>query len=232
MTLSTLSKATMCPRTVRRACQGLAVALAAFAWPGQAGGQPLAASASGLAETRDSYAPITAKQRLEWSADAVLGRPAVVGAIASAVWQTAWNTPPEWRRTWRGAGLRLAQREADAALSTGIEAGLGSLWSEDPRYVRSGHGAIVRRLGYAARSVFVAPRKNGTMAPAWARYAGNTVNNVVENAWLPPSQRTWQKTMIRSGNSILARLSANLWSEFRADLIGLWSHRKSPPTVP
>jgi hypothetical protein len=61
------------------------------------------------------------------------------------------------------------------------------------------------------------------MAPAWARYAGNTVNNVIENAWLPSSQRTWQATVIRSGNSMFGRLATNLWGEFSPDLVRLWS---------
>lgn len=169
-------------RAVRRRLQGLVVALPAFLYPTHAVGQPLptaSISVSDRAAVTDSYAPITPKQRLDWSADGVFGRPAVLAAVAGDVWQSAWNTPPEWGRTWRGAGFRFAEREVDVALSNGIEAGLGSLWSEDPRYIRLGHGGIARRFGYAARTVFVAPRKDGAMAPAWARYAGNTVNNVI-----------------------------------------------------
>jgi hypothetical protein len=213
-------------RAVRRTWQGLIVALPAFLYPIHAVGQPLptaSTSMSDRAAITDGYAPITPKQRLDWSADGVFGRPAVLAAVAGDAWQTAWNTPPEWGRTWRGAGSRFAEREVDVALSNGIEAGLGSLWSEDPRYIRLGHGGIARRFGYAARTVFVAPRKDGAMAPAWARYAGNTVNSVIENAWLPSSQRTWQATVIRSGNSMFGRLATNLWGEFRPDLVRLWS---------
>jgi hypothetical protein len=208
-------------RTLRPTLHGILVTVAAVVFARPAVGQPLppaSASVSDRAAGSDNYSPITPQQRLDWSADGVFGRSAVLAAIAGDVWLTGWNTPPEWGRTWRGAGLRLAQREADVALSSGIEAGLGALWSEDPRYLRLGHGAIARRFGYAVRTVFLAPRKHGEMAPAWARYAGNTMNNVIENAWLPPSQRTWQATVIRSGNGIFGRLATNLWGEFGPDM--------------
>jgi hypothetical protein len=224
--MRTLSITTIRSRAFRQTLQGLVVTLAAFVCPRHAVGQPLPTPSTAVGDAAgDSYAAITPKQRLEWSADGVFGRPAVLAAIAGDVWLTAWNTPSEWGRTWRGAGFRLAQREVDVALSTGIEAGLGALWSEDPRYLRLGHGGTARRFGYALRTVFLAPRKHGEMAPAWARYAGNTVNNVIANAWLPASQRTWQATVIRSGNSVFGRLATNVWGEFGPDVVGLWSRR-------
>ena len=186
-------------QAVRRTLQGLIVGLPAFLYPTHAVGQPVptaSTSVSDRAAVTDNYSPITPKQRLDWSAEGVFGRPAVLAAVAGDVWQTVWNTPPEWGRTWRAEGFRFAEREVDVALSNGIEAGLGSLWSEDPRYTRLGHGGIARRFARHRRTVFVAPRKDGAMAPAWARYAGNTVNNVIEDVWQPPSQRSWQATAV------------------------------------
>jgi hypothetical protein len=215
--IRTLAMTTIHARAVRQTLQGLVVIIGAFVSPSRAVGQPPPTASTSVADrpaATDTYVPITPTQRLDWSADGLFGRPAVLAAIAGDAWQTVWNTPPEWGRTWRGAGLRLAEREADVALSTGIEAGLGALWSEDPRYLRLGRGGIARRFGYAVRTVFLAPRKHREMAPAWARYAGNTMNNLIETAWLPPSQRGWHATLIRSGNSIFGRLATNLWGEF------------------
>jgi len=115
-------------RAVRRTLQGLVVALGAFACPRHAIGQalPTGSPVSDRAVASDRYSPITPEQRLDWSANGLFGRPAVLAAIAGDVWQTAWHTPPEWG-TWHGAGYRLAELEADVALSNGIEAGLGSL---------------------------------------------------------------------------------------------------------
>jgi hypothetical protein len=53
---------------------------------------------------------------------------------------------------------------------------------------------------------------------AWARFAGNTVNNVIENAWLPPSATTPRQTALRSLDGLLGRLAGNLWDEFWPDV--------------
>jgi hypothetical protein len=65
--------------------------------------------------------------------------------------------------------------------------------------------------------VFLAQRRDGRLAPAWGRYVGNTLNNVIENAWLPPSVTTPKETIIRSANGFLGRLIGNFYDEFWPD---------------
>jgi hypothetical protein len=66
--------------------------------------------------------------------------------------------------------------------------------------------------------VFLAQRRDGRLAPAWGRVAGNVFNNVIENTWLPPSVTTGGQTTIRSVEGFAGRLIGNLWSEFAPDL--------------
>jgi len=73
------------------------------------------------------------------------------------------------------------------------------------------------RARYAIKTVFLAQRRDGHLAPAWGRYVANTVNNVIENAWLPPSVTTSQGTVVRSGEGFLGRLAGNLFAEFWPD---------------
>jgi len=166
----------------------------------------------------DAYVPITGGQRVEWVVAGTVGpRSLGVGAFAAG-WQTAWNTPEEWRRGWRGFGKRYLSREADVTLSNSIEAGLGSLWGEDPRYLRAPRGRVTSRVGYALRSVVLAPRRDGHLAPAWGRYAANVANNLIENAWLPPSVTTPGQTTLRCATGFAGRLAGNLFSEFWPDI--------------
>ena len=162
--------------------------------------------------------PMTARDRIHWIVDGTIGLKSlsVVGPIGTA-WQTAWNTPEEWGRTWSGAGKRYMQREADVAISNTIEAGLGALWGERADYIPSHKRGIKPRLGYALKTVFLAHRPDGHLAPAWGRYAGNTVNNLIENAWLPPSATTWQQTTWRSASGFATRALGNVWEEFWPD---------------
>jgi len=169
--------------------------------------------------TADEYLPITAEQRVDWIVDGVIGRQSllIVGPLAD-VWQTAFNTPEEWGRGPSGIAKRYAERLTDVAISNSIEGGLGALWGEDPRYVRSARKGVWPRARYALKTSVLAPGRNGRLRPAWARYAGNTLNNVIENAWLPPSQTTASMTAVRSGMGIVTRMGGNLWEEFWPDV--------------
>ena len=173
---------------------------------------------SAPAPAADAYVPITGADRVAWVVAGTVGpRSLGVGVIASA-WQTGWNVPEEWHRSWRGFGKRYAAREADVTLSNSIEAGVGSLWGEEPRYVRAPAGSSKSRAAYALRSVVLAPRRDGHLAPAWGRYAANVANNLIENAWLPPSITTPGQTTLRCASGFAGRLAGNLFDEFWPDI--------------
>ena len=170
--------------------------------------------------TAESYRPITGMQRIDWAMDGTIGKRSltVVGPLAT-MWQTGFNTPEEWGRGASGIAKRYAQREADVALSNTIEAGLGAVWGEDPRYIPSGRKGLWPRARYAIKTVFLAQRRDGSLKPAWGRYAGNTLNNVIENRWLPPSMTTPGQTASRSALGMLGRLGGNAWEEFWPDVV-------------
>jgi hypothetical protein len=162
--------------------------------------------------------PMTGADRIRWIVDGTIGPKSLgVGVLASA-WDTAWNLPGEWGRTWEGAGKRYFEREADVAISNSIEAGLGAIWGERADYIPSHKRGVKPRLGYALKTVFLAHRADGHLAPAWGRYAGNTVNNLIENSWLPPSATTWQQTTWRSAGGFGSRAIGNVWEEFAPDI--------------
>lgn len=190
---------------------------------------PSAAEAQALrkppSDTEKASAPITGVERINWIVEGMLGpRSLGVGVLAST-WQTSWHIPDEWSRSAYGFRERYLEREADVAISNTIEAGLGALWGEDPRYIRAPRGSARSRFAYAVRTVVLAPRGDGQLKPAWGRFAGNVFNNVIENAWLPPSMTTPGQTALRSANGMLGRLAGNLWDEFWPDIRTHLGHR-------
>src|SRR5262249_13241944 len=110
------------------------------------------------------------------------------------------------------------QREADVAISNSIEAGVGALWGEEPRYIRSGRRGVGARARYAIETAFLAQRRDGTLRPAWARYAGTTPNSLIGNARLPPSATTPGQTGLRSALGIASRIGGNAFEEFWPDV--------------
>jgi hypothetical protein len=153
-----------------------------------------------------------------WIVDGTIGPKSLATGVLSAGWDTAFNTPEEWGPSWSGFGKRYVQREADVAISSSIEAGLGAIWGEDPRYIPSHRRGIWPRTRYAVETVFLAQRRDGHLAPAWGRVAGNVFNNVIENSWLPPSVTTGRETALRSAEGFVGRLIGNVWSEFWPDV--------------
>jgi hypothetical protein len=185
---------------------------------------PLAANAQQTPAPRIDM-PMTGAERIHWIVDGTVGPKSLGVGVIAAGWNTAWNVPGEWRQTWSGAGKRYLEREADVAISNSIEAGLGAIWGERADYIRSGKGGFTPRLGYALKTVFLAHRSDGHLAPAWGRYAGNTVNNLIENSWLPPSATTWQQTTWRSASGFGTRAIGNVWEEFWPDASRKIFHR-------
>ena len=171
-----------------------------------------------LAIAQTTTTPITGAERVGWIVNGTIGPKSLGVGVISSAWETAWNQPEEWERTWEGFGKRYAQREADVAISNTMEAGLGAIWGEDPRYVRSSAKPIGARIAYAARMVVLAPYRDGRVHPAWGRYAGNVFNNIIENAWLPPSVTTPGQTVFRCASGFAGRFIGNLWEEFWPDV--------------
>jgi len=170
--------------------------------------------------------PMTGPERIHWIVDGTIGPKSLGVGVFAAAWNTAWNVPDEWGQTWSGAGKRYLEREADVSISNTIEAGLGAIWGERPDYIRSGRRGFRPRLGYALKTVFLAYRPDGRLAPAWGRYAGNTVNNLIENTRLPPSATTWGQTTWRSASGFGTRAIGNVWEEFQPEIMRVVFRRK------
>jgi hypothetical protein len=165
-----------------------------------------------------AYSPITGHERVTWVVDGSASPSALAITAATSAFTTARNWPKEWRTSWGGFGRRFGDGEAAGAVSSSVEAGLGALWGEDPRYRRSGRHGIGARLGYSLKAVALAPRADGRLRPAWGRFTGDVVGNAVENCWLPPSVRTPGQSAWRIGNGLLSRWFSNVWDEFSPDL--------------
>lgn len=161
--------------------------------------------------------PITARERRKWFVEGALGPKALGTGLVMGAWQTAVDSPEEWQGS-SGFTKRVLTYDADNGISKGIEASLGLLWGEDPRPVRSRRDDLGGRLGFAIKTVVLAPRSDGHLGPAWGRYAGAVGSNVVKNAWLPSRLTTPKETVRRIAAGLVGRLAMNMWQEFGPDL--------------
>jgi hypothetical protein len=171
--------------------------------------------------------PITSAQRRDWMVDGIVGPKMLATAVASATFRTAIHSPEEWTGS-SGFAKRFGTFEAHVAISKSLEAGLGALWSEDPRSIRSRRQGFWPRLGFATTTVVMAPRADGRLAPAWGRMTGNVGASLIENAWLPDRKTTAGRTAMRVADGLLGRFLSNLWTEFGPDVRKKFSRNKAP----
>jgi len=146
--------------------------------------QPGNAFANGSA----SYQPITDRQRLNWTLKSTIGPESLAGGLFTAAFGTAINRPKEYGPHWEGLGKRYGMRFTGIATGNLMEASLGALWGEDPRYFRATGQSVKARIKNVIVMTFVARQADGGMAPAYARYAGISGNNFLSNTWRADSE--------------------------------------------
>jgi hypothetical protein len=162
--------------------------------------------------------PITSKQRADWFALQTVGPESIAGGSISAGWGTLFNRPREYGTHWEGFGERYGMRLTGVATSNAMEASIGTLWGEDPRYKRSLSESFGGRVGHVVKMTFVAENRRGHLIPAYARYAAISGSNFISNAWRADSEATVGSASVRVLLGFLGRMSSNAFQEFWPDV--------------
>ena len=124
----------------------------------------------GTASWQEPYEPITGRQRWRWFISQSVGPPSLAVGVVSAGIATARDKPFEYGPGWEGFGKRYGIRLSGVVTGNAMNAGLGALWGEDPRYFRVGDGPLGHRMRNIVVMTFMARRSDGHLAPAYARY--------------------------------------------------------------
>ncbi len=155
---------------------------------------------------------------MQWFAASTVGPPSLIGGTISAAWGTLFNAPKEYGPHWDGFGKRYGMRLTGVSVSNAMEAGLGSLWGEDPRYFRAEGQPFKKRIGRIAKMTFLASHSQGRTMPAYARYAAISGNNFLSNTWRPDSEATARHALERTLTGFLGRMASNAFAEFWPDV--------------
>lgn len=164
------------------------------------------------------YQPPSAGDRLRWFALSTIGPTSDAGGVVSAAWGTLFNTTHEYGTHWGGFGKRYGMRLTGIAVGNAMEAGLGALWGEDPRYVRTEEMPFRNRIGHIIKMTFLATNENGRAMPAYACYIAIPGNNFLSDTWRAPSDATLGRAGLRTGLGFLGRMAGNAFEEFWPDV--------------
>ena len=183
-------------------------------------------SATSTPDAPSTYVPITSQQRFHWFVTSTVGPTSLAAGLFSAGFSTARDTPKEYGPHWEGYGKRYAMRFTGIATGNAMEAGLGALWGEDPRYFREPGRPIKTRIGHAMKATFTAYDREGNVMPAYARYIAIPGNNFLSNAWRADSVANARSAAVRTLYGVLGRMGSNAFAEFWPDLKKLAFHHQ------
>jgi hypothetical protein len=179
-------------------------------------GQPKPSLITPLAHQTEfgPYTPINGRQRVRWVITETIDPSHSIGGVFTAAYGTAVDRPEEYGPHWDGFAKRYGSRTAGVATSNTMEATVGSFWGEDPRYFSERGQPFGARVRSVVRQTFVARRRDGDFAPAYARFIGITGSNFLSNEWRADSEADSEHALIRSGEGLLGRMAANTFEEF------------------
>jgi len=178
------------------------------------------------------YRPITGSQRVNWFVKSTIGRDSLIGGVISSAWGTMLNSPSEYGPHWDGFAKRYGMRLTGVSTGNAMEAGVGALWGEDPRYFREPYAPFKSRVGHIIKMTFLAHNRDGRPMPAYARYIAIPGNNFLSNTWRADSEANVSAAVTRTLSGFLGRMAGNAFDEFWPDVKQRLSrkmrHGKSP----
>jgi hypothetical protein len=164
------------------------------------------------------YHPITARQSLRWFITNTADPPHLVGGIFVSAFGTGLNRPNEYGAHWGGFADRYGMRMTGIVTGNAIEASVGLLLREDPRYFRVPDLPFKARLANVVRLTFTARRHDGSFGPAYARYVATGGNNFLSNTWRVQSEANTHDALLRTAEGFVGRMADNAFEEFWPDV--------------
>jgi len=203
--------------------------LSAVAWLSASGscvraqiapGQPPPVTANSVSnETKPlNYEPITGMGRVAWFAKSTLGPQSLTAGLFSAGFGTALNRPVEYGPHWDGFADRYGIRLTGIATGNAMEAGLGAIWGEDPRYFRAEGQPFGGRIKNVLKLSVAHYRRDGHLAPAYAFFIADPGNNFLSNTWRERSEANTNDALLRTLWGFLGRVGSNAFEEFWPDV--------------
>jgi len=176
--------------------------------------------------TSGNYQPINGSGRFHWFMQNTVGPTSLGAGLFTAAVGTARNRPVEYGPHWDGFGKRYGMRLTGVSTGNAMEASLGAIWGEDPRYFRLVNAPFKERVGSVVKMTFLAHNRFGNVVPAYARYVSTPSNNFLSNTWRADSEATNRAAALRTLWGFLGLMGRNAFEEFWPDVRHSVFHRQ------
>lgn len=164
------------------------------------------------------YDPITPRQSLRWFVTNTAGPQTLAGGFFESAFGTALNRPSEYGPRWGGFADRYGMRMTRVAAGNAIEAGVGRILHEDPRYFCVPGRPLKARIGNVIRLTFAVRGGDNSFRPAFSRSIAIFGNNFLSDTWRVHSEANMQDALLRTSEGFAGRMAANAFEEFWPDI--------------
>lgn len=113
-------------------------------------------------------------------------------------------------------GAALASSESGVFFTRFL---LPTLLHQDPRYFQLGTGSFKTRAAYAVSRAFVTRTDSGGKAFNTSHVLGVSLSIALSNAYVPESERGFDRTFIRIGNALASDAALNILREYWPEVL-------------
>jgi len=183
------------------------------------------------AEGSVAYAPITTKQKFTIANDDTIDGPSFALAAAFAGLSQIENSEPSFGQGLKGYAHRYGTGLADQVIGNYMtEAIMPTLFHQDPRYFRKGHGSVLSRIGWAASRSVIARNDSGKWNFNYAEFVGNGTVAAIGNLYYPDDQGfspTMQRMFMQIGTDTVSQIMKEFWPDVKRK----YFHKKNADAV-
>jgi hypothetical protein len=179
------------------------------------------------AEESDPFTPLSVRRKFYIGYKDSTDYPIFFVSAALAGLGQMVDQHPQFGQGMEGYGKRLGGSVADQLVGNFLtEAVMPSLFRQDPRYFRRGHGSALSRTGYAASRVFVAKSDKGKWAFNFSEVSGNVISAAVGNAYYPHERKlgdNLQRFYSQMATDAFSQILKEFWPDLKRKY---FSHHK------
>jgi hypothetical protein len=173
-------------------------------------------------ELDSPYVSITAKQKFTIARKDTLDWPSyILAGFFSGISQLD-DSNPSFGQGLKGFGRRYISSVADQDIGNFMtEAILPSMFHQDPRYFRKGHGSVMGRIAYAASRSVIAKNDSGRWTFNASEFLGNGIVASIGNAYYPDQvgfNPTMQRMFTQIGTDSISQIMKEFWPDIKRKL--------------
>jgi hypothetical protein len=167
-----------------------------------------------------AYAPMTNRQKLNWTMGCIVSPTWLVYSGARAGLDQWRDDPSSWGQGAKGFARRYAAAHTLETFEDTVWFAGAALTHEDPRYLRSGRRGFLPRLLDALEVGMLARRDNGTVGFAYARTVAGMGTEMFEGVVFPDERAfTAGAIVTAAARYLILREAQSVGREFLPDLL-------------